>query len=1283
MMKKRILFMLLLVPSLAFAQQSGDVVLEWTDNVKSQLGTSLLDLPNFKGQSLDYDDARKALFFRSSIPVGAAANPNSITVTNIVYENIIAARLGTLSVAALPSSVNAKVTASKARSQWYATIELSPIIKDGSGYKRVKSFSYSFSFDAARSNFRDAADFDEISNSVLASGNWYRFYVEKSGVYKVTRSFLQSLGMSVNVDPRTIKIYGNGGRMAPLLNSTDYPSDLAENAITVIGEEDGSFGSGDYILFYAEGVDNWNDESGTHSNLFSDKSYYYVTAGGVNGKRIATQPQPTANPNITTSAFDAYVYHEKDLVNIARLGRKWHGEQFNVENEQSFDFSIPDIEPGPATVVVSAAAFCETPTSMAVSVNGQAAGTISYAVTPDASEARDGSLTANFTPSGGTITVALAYNNGGVPASNAWLDYIIIKAKRKLQGNGKQFRFQYNDAAANIGTIQYNVSNASGISEVWDITNIYDASKILNDGQGQFSFKSALGEVRKYIAVVPSDYYTPLREGRPKVANQNLKGTIFKNSQGAFEDIDYLIVTPAKLNAEAEKLANYHRTNSGLNVKVVNLENIYHEFSSGKQDIAAIRNFIKYIYLNASAESERIKYVNLFGDASFDYKDRIPGNTNIVPAFHGINLNPGSSDDNYSTVRTFLSDDFYGLMDPNEGRIPYSGNGTEKVDIAIGRMLVSDREQASQMINKVFEYRSVESYGRWRNEYIMITDDLEDNGGQFVPEMENVAEELMDRRPFVNIRKIHSDAYVQQASAGGQRYPEAKEQILRAINYGALVVNYLGHGGEDGMASERLFEKTDAQSLTNRYKYPLFITATCELTKFDNPLRPTVGEYIYWNPSGGAIAMVTTTRSIYTSAAYDLNEVFSGKLYDFNNVGVYPTMAEALMQTKQVLSSSSIRHVTFIGDPALKMTLPEPNIVLTEINDVPVAQSTDVLQSLAYVKLAGQVTNEAGSLLGNYNGELEVTIFDKQMSRVTLDNDHLNVVTPFDVLGETIFRGNATVTNGKFEFGFVVPRDIRIPVGNGRVSFYSKKNNVLEDHYGYNAAIKIGGVNTNAVADNTGPKVRLYMNDETFISGGITNDSPILLAFLEDEHGINTASGIGHDIIGILDGDETNPFVMNDYYETELDDYTRGIVRFPFSNLEKGLHTLTFKAWDVYNNLVTAEIQFVVTGDDVLKLEKVLNYPNPFVSYTEFWFTHNRPFEPLDVQVQILTVTGKIVKTINQQVSTDGFLCREIKWDGRDDFGDRIGKGVYIYKLTVRSSTSNKTAEKYEKLVLL
>jgi hypothetical protein len=592
-------------------------------------------------------------------------------------------------------------------------------------------------------------------------------------------------------------------------------------------------------------------------------------------------------------------------------------------------------------------------------------------------------------------------------------------------------------------------------------------------------------------------------------------------------------------------------------------------------------------------------------------------------------------------------------------------------------------QQAEEMVNKVIEYHDIKSYGSWRNNYVAISDDSDKPSDLTLQaKQNNLTDLIVAQKPFINFKKILLDSYVQESSAGGKRYPKAREEIFAAFEKGALVFNYLGHGGEDGLTGERIWEKSDGENLNNRYKYPLFITITCSFSRFDNPFRPTAGEYTYWNPKGGAVSMITTIRSIGQGNAEVFNDRLSQYLFSYNS-DTYTSIAEALRLAKNVSPSSSTNVVCYLGDPALMLAIPRPKVVLTKVNDVPITGPIDDFKSLSFIKLNGEVLDENNNLLLTYNGDLAVNIFDKNIVKTTLNNDFNSPPINFVVLGETIFRGNASIVNGKFEFGFVVPRDIRIPVDNGRISFYAKRNQIYLDKTGYNTDIKIGGINPNAAVDNIGPRVKLYMNDETFVNGGITNRSPFLLALLEDENGINTASGIGHDIVGILDGDESNPYIMNDYYETELDDYTRGRVYFPYRNLEPGLHTITFKAWDVYNNPITAEIQFIVVGDETVTLKNVLNYPNPFVSYTEFWFSHNRPFEPLDVQVQVMTITGKIVWTKNQTITTDGFLSREITWDGKDDFGDRIGKGVYVYKLTVRSTLTNKKTEKIEKLVIL
>ncbi|MFM7018713.1 type IX secretion system sortase PorU [Flavobacterium sp.] len=1260
------------------AQKGGTIALDWTAKTEYSIEETHLNIPQFSSDSYNFNFQNRSLLFIKKFPVDFFVSENSLQISSISYESISENELGDLSKSEIKNNINASIKTIISRDQNYCYLSFSPIIRDETGYKKVISLTYYFDKASANSKQISNNATTTITNSVLATGIWKRIYVQKSGIYKITKSFLSDLGFNTNsIDPQKIQIYGLGGRMAPLSNNTPYPNDLAENAIQVVGESDGYFNDGDYILFYGEGMDNWSAENNTNLNLYANKSYYYITVGATNGKRINTITEPSAAATTTFNTFDDYQFHEVDLTNIGRLGRTWFGEDFSTKNEQTFDFSFPNIDTTtPVNVSIHTGANSVVATSFVATANGSNLGTLNMVdvALNSGKAAAEASLPANTTiPAASNISIKLTYNNNGVPTSKGYLDFINLKAKSNLVGYGKQFRFTNNATSSLTGIAQYQFSNATGIAQVWDITDIYNVGSYTNSGQSNFSFKADLGQTKKYIALDLSDTYNPSKDANTSVANQDLKGTVFKNNQGVFQDIDYLIITPSSLNAQAEKLANFHRNYSGLNVKVVNLELIYPEFGGGKQDIGAIRNFIKYVYQNASSTSNRVKYVNLFGDASFDFKDRIRNNTNVVPIYHAVNSY-------YETAASFSSDDYFVEMDSNEGNLDINYGAP---DIAVGRMLISSSQQAEEMVNKVIEYYDIKSYGSWRNNYVAISDDTDKTGDNVLQAAQNsLTDTIYSNKPFINFKKIILDSYQQETSAGGDRYPKAKEDLNNYFEKGALVFNFLGHGGEDGLTGERLWDKLDGANFYNQYRYPLFITITCQFTRFDNPFRPTAGEYTYWNPKGGAISLISTTREI--SYAFDFNSSLSGILYSFGNTPSV-SVAEALRQAKSFSNAdgSAVRVTSYIGDPALILAIPKPKIVLTKINDVSVSQPVDDLKALSYIKLSGEVQDDNGILLSNFNGDVAINVFDKNYTQMTLNNDGFSPPISLNSLGETIFRGNASVSNGLFEIGFVVPKDIKIPLGNGRVSFYAKKNQVLEDKTGYNLNIKVGGVNTNAVADVTPPRVRLYMNDETFVNGGITNESPYLLAFLEDEHGINTASGIGHDIVGILDGDETKPYIFNDYYETELNNYTKGKIRFPFRNLAAGLHTLTFKAWDVYNNYVSSEIQFVVTNSQEVTLTNVLNYPNPFVNYTQFWFSHNKPYEPLEVQVQIMTVTGKIVKTINQIVTTEGFLSREINWDGKDDFGDKIGKGVYIYKLTVKSNSSNNVAEKYEKLVIL
>ena len=1279
---KRINYLLIILVSFFSFAQEQTFNIEWNGYKVLATSNSSIEVPAFPVSNFNFshDDG---ISYVAHWKTNSMIDVKSARLININYEIISSSDLKDLNINSIPNTLKFKVANSIARNEYYGYVKVFPILKENGVLKRIKSFTVSYSTNANRSTFSSQS----ITNSVLNQGEWYKFYVDTTGVFKLSRSFLNSLGVNTSVDPKTIKIFGQGGRMLPMLNNSDYPQDLKENAIKFVGEEDGTFNSNDYILFYAIGPKGYQEVSNTNINPYTDKSYYFVNVSSGLGKRIQSNIQPEGEASHVIDKYQDYIFHEEDEYNIAQVGRRWFGDRLYFENEKTFSFEIPNIDTSqPIKLKVYAAAAAETQTSMLLTVNGNLIDTFTFQEINDPALADDDSFVGDINVSSSNINVNLNYNNNGSPSSIGYLDFISIEATRGLTYSGGQFQFQNKDVAFLSGIGQYNISNSSAISEVWDITDQYNITSIQNtNNSSAFSFKTQLGEERTYQAVDPSDYFEPKKDSNTRVDNQNIKGTVFLNNQGDFQDLDYLIISNQEMLSQAERMAEINREKNNLNVKVFSLQEIYNEFSSGNQDISGIRNFIKYVYDNASTPENRIKYLCLFGDASFDYKDRVNNNTNIVPTWHSYN--------SFNLANAYVSDDFFVQLDPNEGGMTTS----DRLDLAVGRILADTPQRAKELVDKIETYYSEATRGSWKNNYIVISDDVDESWEKIIQNTtDEIANVVTQNKPFLNPIKIHSDSYVQESTPGGERYPKVNKAIFESIEVGALVVNYFGHGGEDGISSERIFDKITAQELKNGCKLNCFVTVTCEFTKFDNPLRPTAGEYTYWNPDGGAISLITTTREIFVSVGVVFNVVLEEYLFAFNS-NEYPSMAEALRLTKNDPTITGIgqkRLVFYIGDPAMKPAFAKPNVRLTEINNVPIDQNTEVLQALSQVKISGEVTDESGNVLNDFNGVVTSTIYDKEIQRSTLANDNTQdngqtIILDFTTLGEILFRGQATVTNGQFEFDFVVPKDIGIPVGNGKINFYANSNDNIRDFAGSSFEIQIGGINENAPVDNEGPQITLYMNDENFVSGGITNEEPTLVAKLFDENGINTASGIGHDIIAIIDGDETNPFKLNDYYVSDVDDHQRGSLKYPLRDLEPGLHTLTLKAWDVYNNSSISEIQFLVFDqDEELVIKNVLNYPNPFINYTEFWFNHNSS-EVLDVSIQIFTVSGKLIKTLNAQTNANDMCCgnsalsKDIVWDGRDDFGDKIGKGVYVYKLKVKSEKLNKQVEKIQKLVIL
>jgi hypothetical protein len=831
-MKTLIKYLTLIFCFFGFSQ-SQTFNINWTGTSVISTTSKSIEVPYFDIENHNFS-FEKGLFFSKQWTINGLINETSGKITNLETIEISKSELKQLPLNTIPNGPQLTVSNARSRDETNGALEIYPIFYNKGVLTKIIQFTieYRLSTQPRKSSINTS-----ISSSSLKSGNWYRFRVDTTGVHKLTSNFLRSLGVNTSsVNPKNIKIYGHGGKSLPLLNSDIQSYDMIENTIQVIGEDDYTFNDDDYILMYAIGPKKYNLDNNSHINPYSDDAYYYLNISSDNGLRMNLATQPNEAADVTYESFHDYKFVESDEYNIAKLGRRWFGHRFYVENTREFNFEFPNIIiSSPVNLKVFVAATSESNTSMSLKLNGTEVNNFSFSSIDSQLLASEGSYNELLNINSSTVSVELNYNNNGNPSASAYLDYISVEAERSLISLGTQFEFKHKNSALITGVGAFTISNASSTTQVWDITNPYDIQFYENqNAESQFTFKTNLGTLRTYQAL-GSDFYLPKIANNTNVDNQDIKGTVFLDNQGQFKDIDYLIIAPNFLMMQAERLANINTNQHNLNVKVFSLESIYQEFSSGMQDIAGIRNFIKYVYDNASEPSKKLRYLCLFGDASFDYKNRVPNNTNIVPSWYSIN--------SISLTSSFLSDDFFGMMDSNEGAM----SNSDKLDIAVGRILANSPQQAKEMVDKVESYYTKETYGSWRNNFLMISDDVDEFSDRLIQETTDIiAEDVKLEKPFLNVFKIHSDSYVQETTSGGARYTSVNKAIFDALEVGAIVVNYFGHGGEDGLAVERIFDKINAQELNNPNKLNCFVTITCEYTKFDNPYRKSAGEYLFF-----------------------------------------------------------------------------------------------------------------------------------------------------------------------------------------------------------------------------------------------------------------------------------------------------------------------------------------------------------------------------------------------------------------------------------------------------
>ncbi|MBU0695681.1 MAG: type IX secretion system sortase PorU [Bacteroidetes bacterium] len=1163
----------------------------------------------------------------------------------------------------------------------FLLIQFLPIIKESSSIKKIDEFS--IEINAIKENAQLNTTLRAYkSNSVLATGNWYKIAVKEDGIYKLSYDFIKNLGIDVNqINPKNIKIYGNGGVMLPQSNSQPRKDDLQENAIKVIGEEDGKFDAADYVLLYAQGNINWKLNSSNsfehERNVYSDSSYYFINTDNFAGKRINTITTTSQAPNYITNFFDDHQLYENDAYTLItasiKSGRNWYGEDFEFNPTRNFDFNTPALDgASPVFLKTAMALRSNVNSSVSVKLNNQTLYSLTAAALPLTFETDFARPVSNVTSlngiSGNSINVSILYNKPN-SSSNTWLDYLELNCRRKIDaGSFLTFRDKKSVGASQLSS--FNLVNTNASTQVWDITNpLQPLQQTLILLGSDASFTTATPNLKEFV-VFGTIFKTPTAIG--KIQNQNLH---------ALAQADMIIVSAPKWFSEAKRLADFRKSEQNLSYQIVTPEQIFNEFSSGARDATAIRDFVKMFYDRAGSNPNLMpKYLLLFGTGSFDNRMIKFKDNNFVVTYQ--------SENSLSPTQSYTSDDYYALLDDNEGAFPEDFvTNPGLLDVAVGRIPVKSLDEARNVVDKLIAYSSTKSLGEWRNQFVIVADD-EDNNLHLNQAEANAA--VINQRSLVpDIDKIYFDAYQQQSVAGGNRYPEVEEALNQKFNNGVLLINYTGHGGESGWAEERVLTLNDINSWNNSNKLPIIFTATCSFSRWDDPEITSAGELTLLKKSGGVPALFSTTRIVFASYNFDLNQSFLRAMFSptlYNKRVSFGDVFKAAKNNNIGGLNINSRNFTLLGDPSTLFPTPVNNVKLTSVNNHP-STVQDTLKAGAKVMLGGVVNDSNGNKMTNFNGFVYPLIYDKPTLITTLGQDKQvngSYAQSFKLQKNILYKGKASVKNGDFSFDFIVPKDINFQVGKGKISFYA--DNSLIDASGSFTDINVGDISSDLNNDKIGPEIHTYLNDKNFVSGGITNTTPILLINLKDASGINTSGiGIGHDIVFTLSSlnQQDKSIILNQYYQAKVDSYQEGTISYPISALSPDFYSLKVKAWDVFNNSSEQTITFEVKTNEKLTLAHVLNYPNPFTTKTSFQFEHNHPNEDLEVQINIRTVSGKLIKTINQLINSPGNRVTDIFWDGKDNFGEKIGRGVYIYELKVRSNLSGDSFQKIEKLVLL
>lgn len=1191
-------------------------------------------------------------------------------------------------------------------------------------YRRLRvSLSYGRPQQAGAISFatRTAGDDNPhlaVTESVLSDGVIYKIPITREGVYRIDREFLADLpGLSLSpddIDPDNVRVYGNGGRSLPALNGVPRPADLVENPVYRTGGGDGSFDSGDAVLFYGNGPNGWTYDATAQAwehfvHPFSNENYYFIKIDDAGGASVGQASFPGfADAEVLTRTegrffrdFDEFMWSKEN-----GSGHTWVSRTIRtgttrglVENQR-----VPGLAGGSVAYEVLVA-IRSNPAARVQFLSGSALIAEERArrtVTQDETAPVAAASVAAFSQevgSGELLNLSMRLDPQASGAPEAAVDWVRGFYAQDLTASGDTLRFA--TPGGRTGRLEMVLSGFSTAPQVWDVTDPGSIRRLgLSSSGSTHRIQVQVDDPsnpRELIAFTPARATTPLASTAQQVVNQNL--------HGLGPHPEFVIVTPEELRPSAEALAEY-RAQEGMQVVVSDIQKIYNEFSGGLQDMRAIRDYFKFLYDRDPSGARRLKYALLFGDGHFNFRNL--GDDTQRPVLQSW-IPPYETEESFDPGESYTSDDYFGLLDDSEGIWAWPGldvASSEQMDISVGRLPIQSADEAAAMIEKIKRYENPQTYGAWRNRYLFVADDGY-NGTRATEEIwpdlhtqnvDVVADLIRNEYPRIDVEKVYAISYTREF-LNGWRIPTAKSDILSALNEGVLVMNYAGHGGEFGLAQEEIFTREDAAALQNEDRLPVFVTATCSFGWWDLGREQSGAEVLVLNPNGGAIALMTTVRLVYTSPDLNslnvgLNRMLSSEMFKLDENGLPRRLGDIMLSTKNTEPGleGNNRKFNLLGDPTLRLGVAPRSTVVETINGQSISEQPR-LSALDQITVTGSVRGFSDEVDASFNGQLNLTVFDAAR-RVQLPVQRVMPRDYYTVREDLIWRGIVPVQSGQFEATFVVPKDISYSDDTGRISAYAFNESTHAG--GFTENLTVGGTSENPPNDQAGPEIRLFLNDTTFVPGGMTSPEPRLIVKLQDDSGINAVgAGVGHEMLLVVDGDEQNAIDISSRFESDPNSYRSGSVTFPFedypASLGDGPHQLSVRAWDVLNNSAAADLDFFVSSVDDLVLRNIYNYPNPTSGQTRFIFDHNQPTgTSADVQIRIYTLAGRPIRTMETDESLpSGVLTAgpvQVLWDGRDEDLNLVASGIYLYKVRVAvdgSDGERHVSEQIEKIAVI